>query len=270
MNRRMLLALPAGLAASAALRAMASPATPPLDLDVPICRGGLRRIAEVPQREATTPAEIDADFLEKLGLLEGHLLVGKRLLEAKQSRLAVPHFSHPIRELYTWLEPRILARRAPQFERELDAMEAYAEAGNTGSEGAFATAWESLMPKLRATRATVAPAHRASPRFMVDHVALMAFDVSDDYGESIERGRIVNVIEYHDSMGYLMYATALAKAEAAHPGAAPAWAEVVGVLDELHDKVYPDLMPPSRPPMSIYNVRSRYERLRAIAAQLSV
>ena len=269
MNRRHLLALPAGLvAALAAARVTVAAPGAGMD-DIPICRGGVRRIANVPEREATTPAELDADFLEKLGLLEGHLLIGRRLLEAKQSRLAVPHFSHPIRELYTWLEPRLIARRAPQFERELDVMEAYADAGNTGVDGAFATAWDALMPKLRATRATVAPAHRASPRFMVDHIALMAFDVSDDYGESIERGRIVNVIEYHDSMGYLMYATGLAKAEAARPGAAPAWTEVVGVLDELHDKVYPDLMPPSRPPMSIYNVRSRYERLRSIAAQLN-
>jgi len=262
MLRRALLALPAGLALLPRETDAAA------SLAIPICRGGIRRIADVPRRDATTPAEIDGDFMEKLGLLEGHLLVGKRLLEANQSRLAVPHFSHPIRELYTWLEPRILARRAPQFERELDAMEAFAEAGNTGSGGAFAVAWNGLMPKLRATRDTVAPAHRASPRFMVGHVALMAFDVSDDYGESIERGRIVNVVEYHDSMGYLMYATALAKAEQAR-APSPAWNEVVGVLTELQEKVYPDLIPPARPPMSIYNVRTRYDRIRAIAEQLT-
>jgi hypothetical protein len=177
----------------------------------------------------------------------------------------VPHFSHPIRELYTWLEPRLAQRGAPPFERELDVLEAFAEAGNTGAGGAFAPAWTGLLPKLAAARATIAPARRASVRFMLGHIALMAFDVSDDYGESIERGRIVNVVEYHDSMGYLMYATETAAAEQARGAAPEAWAEVVGLLIELRDKVYPNLLPPARPPMSIYDVRSRYTRIRAIA-----
>ncbi len=264
-SRRHLLALPAGLGALLALRAVASPATP---FDVPICRGGLRRIADVPQREAATPVEAEAQYLEMLGILEGHLLVGRRLLEAGQSRLAVPHFGHPIRELYTWLEPRIAQRGTPQFEAELNVMEDWAEGGNAGIGGRFATAWTALQPKLAAARQAVPAQLRDSPRFMLEHVAMIVFDVSSDYGESVERGRIVNVVEYHDSMGYLMYATALAAQERGLGRATPQWVEAATLLEELRDKVYPELLPPSRPPMSISGVRSRYDRLRAIAGQV--
>ena len=271
-SRRFLLALPALLGAGSAVRALAGPVDPALDPalwgDLPICRGGLQRIADVPQRDASTPVAREADYLEKLGLLEGHLMVGRRLLEAKQARLAVPHFGHPIRELYTFLEPRLAAHRAPGFERELEVMEDWAERGNTGTGGAFADAWTALAPKLAAAKASIAPGLRADPRFMLEHVALMAYDVASDYGESIERGRIVNIVEYHDSMGFLLYAQATAAEQRAQGGRAGAeWAEAETVLEELRSKVYPELLPSSRPPASVSSVRGRYDQIRAIAAR---
>jgi hypothetical protein len=261
MQRRLLLlALPAGLAA----RAFASPATPPLLADTPICRGGLRPVSEVPARDIGP----DADYLEKLGLLEGHLLIGHRLLDAGQARLAIPHFGHPIRELYTWLEPRLAQRRAPGFETELEVMEAWAEAGNTGTGGRFAAAWTALAPKLAAAKAAIPAALRDSPRFMFGHVAMMVYDVASDYGESIERGRIVNVVEYHDSMGFLLYAAQTAAEQRATGRAAAEWAEAEQVLEELRRLAYPELLPPGRLPTSVSNVRAHSDRIQAIAARV--
>jgi hypothetical protein len=267
INRRLLLALPAGLAASAALRAMAAPSVPAMPFEVPICRGGLRPIAEVPQRDASTPEAADADFLEKMGLLEGHLIIGRKLLEAGQARLAVPHFGHPIRELYTWLEPRLAARHAPGFERELEVMEAWAEGGNTGTHGRFAEAWASLAPKLLAAKRAIDPGRLASARFMLGHVAMMVYDVASDYGESIERGRIVNVVEYHDSMGFLAYAAQTVAEQRATGRATAEWTEAAEILEDLRKTAYPDLLPPSRVPTSVSSVRSRSDRIQAIAAR---
>lgn len=267
MNRRLLLALPAGLVASAALRAMAAPVTPALIPGTPICRGGLRPASELRERDTSTPEAADADFLEKMGLLEGHLIIGRKLLEAGQARLAVPHFGHPIRELYTWLEPRLAARRAPGFERELEIMEAWAEGGNTGTDGRFAQAWTALAPKLAAARHAVNPKHLASPRFMLSHVAMMVYDVASDYGESIERGRIVNVVEYHDSMGFLLYAQQTAAEQLAIGQAAADWTEAAGIIEDLRKLAYPDLLPPGRLPTSVSSVRARSDRIQAIAAR---
>ena len=268
MQRRFLLALPALIGAGSALRAMAMPGAPAPLPDAPICRGGLRRVAELQERDSSTPAAVDADYLEKLGLLEGHLLIGRQLLEAGQSRLAVPHFGHPIRELYTWLEPRMERRRVAGFEAELQVMEAWAEGGNTGTGGRFDAAWQGLAPKLAAAKAAIAPALKASPRFMLGHVAMMVYDVASDYGESIERGRIVNVVEYHDSMGFLAYAANAAKAGRAGGRAEAEWTEAEAILEDLRRIAYPELLPPGRVPASVSSVRSRSNRIQAIAERV--
>jgi len=261
-SRRALLALALAAPAIPALRAAAAPVRPALD-DVPICRGGfIQRVDSTTSR--TTDAE--ADFLEKLGLMEGHLLIGRRLMEGNETRLAIPHFGHPVRELYGWLEPRIAMRGAQQFERELDAMERLAARGVAGTGGAFAEAWNIAMPRLHAAQNAVPAALRNNPRFMMEHVAMMVIDVSSDYGESIERGRIVNVVEYHDSSGFLSYATQVAANERAKGGPAQAaWTEIAALMEEIRARVYPDLLPPSRLPASISWVRARSEMVRTIA-----
>ena len=269
MQRRFLLALPALIGAGPALRAVAMPGAPVLLPDTPICRGGLQRVAELQERDTSTPAAVDADYLEKLGLLEGHLIVGRRLLEAGQARLAVPHFGHPIRELYTWLEPRMARRKVEGFEAELQAMEAWAEGGNTGTGGRFAAAWDALAPKLAAAKGAITPSLRDDPRFMLDHVAMMVYDVASDYGESIERGRIVNVVEYHDSMGFLFYAQQTAAEQQRHNRAPGEWAEAATVIEDLRKLAYPELLPPGRLPASVSSVRSRSDRIAAIAARVA-
>jgi len=259
LRRAMLLAAPATLV-GISLGALAAPARPPTTA-LPLCGGGLREVA-------ASETE-DAVYLERLGLLEGHLMIGRRLLDASQSRLAVPHFGHPIRELYSWLEPRMKSRGLAPFERELEQMESFAEGGGTGTGGAFAVAWTALTPKLAAAQAAIEPVHRDSQRFQIEHVAMMAYNVAGDYGESIERGRIVNIVEFHDSMGFLLYAAATAATAQARPGAPPEWAEVIAMLEDLRQAVYSDLLPASRPPQSVSAVRARYDRIRAVAARVS-
>jgi hypothetical protein len=251
LPRRTLLATALGLAGYGTAEALTRTPSWPAGFDVPICRADFA---------IRGPADADADLLEKLGLLEGHLVVGRRLMEAGEARLAVPHFGHPIRELYTYLEPRLRSRGLPQMERELDVMEAHAEAGRTNVDGAFGGAWDALMPKLRAAQASVPATKRQSDRFMLGHVALMLYTVASDYGESIERGRIVNIVEYHDSMGFLAYAR-----RAAEAGRGPLWDEARAELATLEQEAYPRLLPNPRPNISISAVRARSSRIQAIA-----
>lgn len=270
--RRSLILAAAGLAtgSGAALAVLPARGLPdrifdPVLGEVPVCRGGVRRAqyVEGTRREATNDAERDADFLEKLGLLDGHLLIGRALLEAHEKRLALPHFGHPVRELYSYLQPRLARRNAPQFEPELQALEARAEAGDTGT--AFQAAWQAAYAKLDAARATVPAARMDNATFLIEHVATMVDAVAGDYGESISRGRIVNVLEYHDSAGFLRYAILVAEANARR---APArFQAVLAELIWIRDSAYPQLLPPQRPPVSISAVRGRAERVRAIAAQ---
>ena len=262
-SRRALLTLALSAPALSAVGAGASPTRPAMPDDIPICRGGF--IQRVDGLTART-ADAEADFLEKLGLMEGHLMIGRRLMEGNETRLAIPHFGHPVRELYGWLEPRLAIRGVAQFERELDAMERLAARGVAGTGGEFATAWNIAMPRLRAAQNAVPASMRNDPRFMMEHVAMMVFDVASDYGESIERGRIVNIVEYHDSAGFLAYSAQTAATERAKGGAAQAsWTDIAASIEEIRARVYPDLLPPSRLPASISWVRARSETIRGIA-----
>lgn len=254
MHRRIVALLPLGLLAGGM-----APVGRTWDFIIPLCTSRIQAFT----------TDQDGDFLEKLGLLEGHLLIGRRLLEAGESRLAVPHFGHPIRELYTYVEARLNERRLPGFEAELSAMETFAERGGRGTDGAFRTAWDALIPKLRAAQNFVPAERRANARFMLDHIGLMAFNVSSDYAESIERGRIVNVVEYHDSMGFLIYAMNTAQAEGSR-APSPQWMEVNSMLTAIRDTVYPQLLPSPRPPMSVRALRGQSDAIRAIARQMPV
>jgi hypothetical protein len=269
-RRTLLTAAAASLGGGAAtLAAMPKRAAPslwdPVLGEVPVCQGGITRAQyiEGTRREATTDAERDLDLLEKVGLLDGHLLIGRALLDANEQRLALPHFGHPVRELYSYLEPRIAQRRAAPFEAELTRLENLAQANERGQ--GFREAWQAVYGRLDVLRATVPTARGQNAKFLIEHVAMMVDATAGDYGESISRGRIVNVLEYHDSAGFLRYAIRVSEENKARaPGA---FQSVLAELAWVQQNAYPQLLPPQRPPISISAVRDRAGRVRALAAQ---
>lgn len=265
-RRHLLLAMPGLLLGGAAVaqRGLPRPDFDPLLGDVPICRSAPRRIQYMQGRDAAGGAAADAQLLEALGLLEGHMMIGRALVDAGQRRLGLPHFGHPVTELYTWLEPRIAERGASPFDAQLTALEAAARDGTSGAQ--LAPLYQAAEAGLAGLRATVAPARLADRRFQLDHVATMIDAVAGDYGESIERGRIANVLEYHDSAGFLRYAIATAgRLQASLPD--PRWTPVLGELEGIRATAYAELLPPPRPPVSITAIRRRADAVRALAEQ---
>ena len=145
-----------------------------------------------------------AELMVKLGLLQGHLMIGRALIEAGQPGLALPHFGHPVRELYDDLKPAIARRGVSPFDGELVSLEAMA-AGSPQSP-ALATQYAQILRILDALRATVPSALRADERFVLGVLGEIAGQGGEDYAESIEGGEVTKPVEYHDTRGYLMYA----------------------------------------------------------------
>jgi len=144
----------------------------------------------------------DTDFLFRLGMLEGHLMVGHDLLAARQNALALPHFGHPVRELYDDIAPYIAAKRIPPFEAKLIKL----EAAVAGAPNAPET--EALYADIRtlgAAREVTPAALRASVPAMIKICADTLDAAAGEYGEALNRGRIDSVVEYHDSRGYVSY-----------------------------------------------------------------
>ena len=212
--------------------------------------------------DAVLSNEDQADFLLKLGLMEGHLMVGRELVAAGQPTLALPHFGHPVRELYDDLKDPIEKRGLTQFDGELVALEAIAAAQPMSP--AFAAKYDQVLRILAAARATVPSGLLNDDRFMAGVFGDIAETAAGDYGQSIEAGRIRKPVEYHDSRGYLAYAVKdLARLEARPEGKNnPRLGAVHAALRDMQAPVS-SLLPPDRPRVSIAAYRALAAKVKA-------
>jgi hypothetical protein len=208
----------------------------------------------------TIDVEDNLDLFEKLGLMEGHLMIGKALLDADMHDDAMPHFGHPVRELYDYLKPVFAVRKSPKFERELSELEQRAK--DSPKDAATTAAYNDVIAKVNGLRRTIPDELFKSRSFMIRAIALMMQDAADDLGESIDRGRIANTVEYHDAMGFARYADAVIRANSAVLGdkAGPIAKEVIVTL-----AAFPSLQPPPRPTRSVANLEAAAERVKALA-----
>ena len=200
------------------------------------------------------------DLFEKLGLMEGHLMIGKALLDAKMQRDALPHFGHPVRELYDYLKPVFKARNHPEFERELSDLEMHAK--KMPNDPSTTAIYDVVLTKIEGLRRTIPTSLSGSPQFMTQGIGLMMENAGGDLGESLERGRITNTVEYHDAMGFARYAEkVLAASNALLGGNAPRIAaEMKTTL-----AAFPSLAPPARPTRSVSDLMGAAGRVKDLA-----
>ena len=122
--------------------------------------GAVTAVADIP-----STSEDHAELLFKMGLLEGHLMVGRELIDAKQSQLALPHFGHPIRELYDDISGELQRRGVTGFDGELIALEALAAGKPTDT--ATSAQYDKVIRIIAAVRATVPAGLLDNERFML-------------------------------------------------------------------------------------------------------
>ena len=205
---------------------------------------------------ARAGAPDDTDFLFRLGMLEGHLMVGHDLIKANQNGLALPHFGHPVRELYDDIEDYVAAKHIKPFDTQLIKLEA-----------AVASAPQSPQTEVlyQATIKTLHDARLVAPASIRDSVPSMIRICSDtidsaagEYGESMNRGKIDVVVEYHDSRGFISYvAQAAADLAASHPDpASQAMLARFKVALSKAQWIVDPLLPPPTPRASVGQYRT--------------
>jgi hypothetical protein len=199
------------------------------------------------------------DLFEKLGLMEGHLMIGKALLDVHMQDHAIVHFGHPVRELYDYLKPAFAERKYPEFEADLKDLERRAK--QAPNDVATTAAYNAVIGKIDGLRRTIPTALMGSPDFLISGIALMVDDAAGDLGESLSKGRVTNIAEYHDAMGFARYSDQ----------AVSLYAKIIGPrADALKRETqfaltaFPSLGPPSRPTHSVSEVRAAAERIRAM------
>ncbi|MEH1875225.1 helix-hairpin-helix domain-containing protein [Nostoc sp.] len=197
------------------------------------------------QEVALTGEAKDVDYMSKLGLMEGHLLVARELLDQNQPKQAEPHIGHPVEEIYVDVEDQLNERKVKEFKTTLVSLQDLVKSNPKDSK--VKTNFTSSVQAVDSAIAALPADQRSKPGFVLKVINELLDSANSEYGAAIANGKITAPIEYQDSRGFVFYANELYKgissqvAQAdpeAHKAIDTSFAELI--------KVWPSAIPPAK------------------------
>ncbi|MEP0811055.1 helix-hairpin-helix domain-containing protein [Trichocoleus sp. ST-U2] len=151
----------------------------------------------------------DVDYMTKLGLMKGHLLVARELLDQQKPDQAEPHIGHPVEEIYVDVEDQLKERNVKEFKTTLISLQDLIKSKpkDASVKTSFAQSTEAVDAAIQALPET----QRQSPKFVLQTINGLLDAANAEYGASIANGKISAAIEYQDSRGFVNYADTLYK-----------------------------------------------------------
>ena len=149
----------------------------------------------------------DVDYMTKLGLMKGHLLVAKKLLDLQQPTQAVPHIGHPVEEIYVDVEDQLKERNVKEFKDNLIGLQDLVKSQPKNPKVAtnFTTSMQAVDTAIQA----LPEAQRQNPHFVLQVVNGLLDSANSEYRAAIANGKVAAVIEYQDSLGFVTYGNQL-------------------------------------------------------------
>lgn len=186
----------------------------------------------------------DVDYMTKLGLMKGHLLVAKELLDLQKPAQAEPHIGHPVEEIYVDVEDQLNERNVPEFKTSLISLQDLVKAKSAKIDTNFTEAVKSVDNAI----AFLPEAMRSSPEFVLQVINGLLDTANSEYTAAIANGKISAAIEYQDSRGFVIYAEELYKGISSQVSAANADTDklIASNMSEL-SKNWPSVIPPATP-----------------------
>ena len=186
----------------------------------------------------------DVDYMTKLGLMKGHLLVAKELLDLEKPVQAEPHIGHPVEEIYVDVEDQLNERNVPEFKTSLISLQDLVKAKSAKIDTNFTEAVKSVDNAI----AFLPEAMRSSPEFVLQVINGLLDTANSEYTAAIANGKISAAIEYQDSRGFVIYAEELYNGISSQVSAANADTDklIASNMSEL-SKNWPAVVPPARP-----------------------
>ncbi|UBF26775.1 helix-hairpin-helix domain-containing protein [Kovacikia minuta CCNUW1] len=189
----------------------------------------------------------DVDYMTKLGLMKGHLLVAGELLELQKPDQAEPHIGHPVEEIYADVEEQLQERNVKEFKTALISLQDEVKAGAKDA-GKVNTGFKSSMQAVDGAIAVLPENQRTSPNFVLQVINGLLDTANSEYGAAIADGKISQAIEYQDSRGFVAYANTLYKGIA--PQVEKENPDVHKVIQQTMaqlTQVWPSPLPPATP-----------------------
>ncbi len=149
----------------------------------------------------------DVEYMISLGLMRGHLMVAKELIDKGNLAQAEPHIGHPVEELYGEIEAELTVRKVPEFKTTLnqlhDSVKAKAAAVKIKPQ------YDAAIGAIDAAGKGVPDSKSDTPQFVVSVIDGLLDTADGEYQAAIDNGKIVEAIEYQDSRGFILYAESL-------------------------------------------------------------
>jgi Helix-hairpin-helix motif len=188
----------------------------------------------------------DVDYMTKLGLMKGHLLVAKELLDQNQPKQAEPHIGHPVEEIYVDVEDQLNERKVKEFKSTLVSLQDLVKSNPKAAK--LKTDFASSVQAVDGAIAALPEAQRQQPRFVLQVINGLLDSANSEYGAAIANGKISAAIEYQDSRGFVTYAAELYKgiSSAMAKDFPEAHKAIETTMAEL-TKVWPAAIPPATP-----------------------
>jgi len=207
--------------------------------------GKIKDMVTVEDIELTGEAK-DVDYMSKLGLMKGHLIVAKELLDKQLPKQAEPHIGHPVEEIYVDVEDQLQDRNVKEFKTTLISLQDLVKSQPKAAK--VNTDFTNSMQAVDGAIATLPANQRSSPEFVLQVINELLDAANSEYGAAIANGKIAAAIEYQDSRGFVTYANQLYQGIAeqmakANPEAHKA---IETSMSEL-TKVWPAVIPPAKP-----------------------
>jgi Helix-hairpin-helix motif len=210
----------------------------------------------------------DVDYMTKLGLMKGHLMVAKELLDLKQVSQAEPHIGHPVEEIYADVEEQLKERKVPEFKTPLITLLDLVKGGAKDPakvNSSFATSMKSVDGAIEILPTT----QRTSSKFAIQIITGLLNTAKSEYKAAIANGKITQVVEYQDSRGFVTYANQLYKAiEPQLKKDRPAAAKSIGTTLADLTKTWPAPIAPATPVKTPEAVATQIESIESEAQKI--
>ena len=151
----------------------------------------------------------DIDYMTKLGLMKGHLLVAKELLDQNQPKQAQPHIGHPVEEIYIDVEEQLEERKVKEFKSNLVSLTDLVK--SNPKDAKIKTNFTTSVQAVDSAIAALPTEERRKPEFVLQVINGLLDAANSEYGAAIANGKITAPIEYQDSRGFIVYSQELYK-----------------------------------------------------------
>lgn len=145
----------------------------------------------------------DVDYMTKLGLMKGHMIIAGELLALNKPDQAEPHLGHPVEEIYVDIEDQLGERKVPDFKDVLTRVQDLVK--SKPNDPQVKSDYDKAMAAIDQAIAALPAEQRQSPSFAFNVINGMLETASAEYTASIIGGKIKEIIEYQDSRGFVAY-----------------------------------------------------------------